>query len=80
MTLVERGALALDPARAAWWWPQIVQIWTRIKSLHEAGAYDIDKQTAPKDIWLNDKELEAWFKERERIREERLRQPTLPEL
>lgn len=75
MALVKYGGMAAagfaDPLKVPWWWAYIVQIWTKIGGIVEAGGYDVDKETAPRNLWLSDRELELWFKDRERIREER---------
>lgn len=75
MALVRYGGLAAigypDPFKAPWWIVIVVQIWTRIQSIHEAAGYDPEKMTAPRDLWLNTKELESWYNDRERLRNER---------
>lgn len=74
MVLVKHGGLpvylGLPPFKIPWWWGHVVQIWTRIMGLREAGAYDPEKMVAPKNIWLNDKAIEEWFEERDRLRRE----------
>lgn len=78
MALVKFGGMGAagfpDPLKTPWWWAYIVQIWTKIGGIVEAGLYDVDKECAPKEIWLNEKELEAWYRDRERIRKERSEQ------
>jgi len=74
MSLVEWGGLGVivgDPLRSPWWWPRIVQIWTRLKGIREAAALDPDKLPAPKDLWLDDKALERWYEDREELRKHR---------
>ena len=83
MALVEWGGMKVagfdDALKAPWWFSRVVQIWTRIKGIREAGAYDVDKQVAPRNIWLDEKQLSEWFEERDRLREERSRSGVLPD-
>lgn len=75
MALVESGGLRIggndDALKAPWWLTRVVQVWTRIKNVREAGAYDVDKLTAPKEYWLSTTKLDDWFAEREGLRQTR---------
>ena len=77
MMLVKFGGMAAlgftDAFSAPWWLALIVQIWTKIQNIREAGLYDIDKLAAPAEFWLDDEQLEVWNKERDVLREERSR-------
>jgi hypothetical protein len=77
MALIRYGQSIVfsDPFRAPWWFSLIVVTAERIKNIQEAGAQDIEKMTAPKSIFFDDKELELWFDEREKVRRRKLREP-----
>ncbi len=77
MALVRYGNVSIfqNPLLTPWWFSLIVTISERVKNIREAGAQDVEKQAAPKDFWLDDKELELWFEEREKIRRRKMREP-----
>lgn len=76
MALVRYGQGEIfDPFHAPWWFALIVTISERIKNIQEAGAQDVEQMCAPKSSWLDDKELESWFQEREKLRRRKMREP-----
>lgn len=76
MSLVEWGGMAAigftDPLKTPWWWTVIVQMWVRIKNIREAAAWDPEKLMAPKTYWLDEKELDRWYADREEVRKREL--------
>lgn len=71
MLLVDMGkaSLPVDNAlKAAWWWAVVVNTWHKVRGIREAAGYDPEKKTAPRDLWLDEKGLTDWYKEREKMR------------
>lgn len=69
MILVDMGKASLpidNVLKAAWWWAVVINTWHRVKGIREAAAYDVEKKIAPKDLWLDEKGLEDWYKQRDR--------------
>lgn len=72
MSLVKFGGMAAagfpDPFKTPWWVVLVVRMWTRVQSIIEAGAWDVEEQVAPKDFWLDEDNLDAWFEERKKLK------------
>ncbi|MCW7071860.1 MAG: hypothetical protein OCU12_06015 [Methanophagales archaeon] len=41
-----------------------------MKGIIQSAAYDPEKLVAPKEIWMNDEALEAWYEERRNLRKD----------
>lgn len=60
-----------DPIKIAWWWTTVRNLYLRFRGIREAAGMDPEKMLAPKNIWMDDKEISLWFEDRERLRENR---------
>jgi len=67
------SAITSDAFHAPWWFTRIAILERRIENLYEAAQYDVDKMTAPKDLWPSRKsdELKDWLDSRDTERERR---------
>jgi len=41
-----------------------------MKGIIQSAAYDPEKVVAPKEIWMDDEALEAWYEERRNLRKD----------
>jgi len=53
-----------------WFWTRALLIHQRMKGIIQSAAYDPEKLVAPKEIWMNDESLEAWYEERRNLRKD----------
>jgi hypothetical protein len=49
----------------------VVALLKRVDSIREMSSLHPDRELPPKNIWLDDEELDLWMKECDRLRKEK---------
>lgn len=60
----------LYPAgQVPWFWTRIFLLEKRFDNIRQLAALDPEKLAPPKDIWLDDDEIERWLESRKKLRD-----------